>query len=221
VPLTLVQTVAPTAEPLTLAEAKLHARQDFDDDDTLFTALIVAARNWAETYTGRQLVTATWRLSTDQFPYFEGSGGRGLAFTAGLPGYSPFAAYASYGAIRLPRPPLQSVTSIVYDDTTGTPQTLDPTLYRVDADSEPARITPAYGEIWPTARAQTNAVRVTYTAGHGNAAAVPQAIKQALLLMIGHWYVNREAVAAEGVQAVPLPLAVNSLLDPYRSLWEF
>lgn len=190
-PLTIVQTVAPSAEPISLPEAKAHVRQDQADDDGSLTALIVAARDWVENFTGRQLITATWRLSLDGFPR----------------------------ELRLPRPRLIDVSSLVYDASDGTETTLAPASYRIDADSEPARIQPAYGESWPTTLCQSNAVRITYTAGYGNAAAVPQAIKQAMLLLISHWYEFREPVVQGAVQH--LPLAVESLLRPYQSHWEF
>lgn len=40
-------------------------------------------------------------------------------------------------------------------------------------------------------------------------------VKAAMLLLIGHWYANREA-AIVGASASKLPLAVESLLQPYR-----
>ena len=59
---------APTEEPVSLVEAKLHLRVDFSEDDLLITALIAAARQAAETLTGRQLVTARWKYILDSFP---------------------------------------------------------------------------------------------------------------------------------------------------------
>ena len=65
-PLQLV--TAPTQEPVSLAEARLHLRVDFSDDDALIMALIRSARLAAETITGRQLVTARWKYILDSFP---------------------------------------------------------------------------------------------------------------------------------------------------------
>ena len=54
--------VGPGEEPVSLAEAKLHARVDGSDEDALVSALIAAARLHVESLTGRALVTQTWRL---------------------------------------------------------------------------------------------------------------------------------------------------------------
>lgn len=179
----ITQTVAPTAEPVTLAEAKAHCRIDMTADDTLVGSLIVAAREWVESRLGQQLMPATWRLKLDCFPAWE---------------------------MELPRPPLTAVSSIGYVDSAGSTQTLSSTLYRVDTDSLPSRVTPAYGQVWPATRGQTHDVTVTYTAGYASASAVPQTIKQAILLLVSHWYENREASGETKLQDIPL--GVESLL---------
>lgn len=179
---------APAAEPLSLAEAKLHLRVDHADEDTLITALIVAARGCAEHETGRALVTQTWELVLDAFPE----------------------------AFVLRKPPIASVTSVKYiDPATGAEQTLDLADTLLDEISEPGYLVPAYGKAWPEARATANAVRVRYVCGYGNAAAVPAAIKQWMLLAIGTMYEQR-GTAVAGTFA-PLPDRFwGALLDPYR-----
>jgi hypothetical protein len=72
-------------------------------------------------------------------------------------------------------------------------------------------LTPAYGESWPATRAQLGAVNITYTAGY---TAVPEPIIQAMYLMIGDMYDNREAVS-QGNEYRANPTACN-LLYPYR-----
>jgi peptide/nickel transport system permease protein len=52
-------TTAPASEPITLTEAKAHLRVDFDDDDTLITAMIAAARGYVEEHCNRALLTQT------------------------------------------------------------------------------------------------------------------------------------------------------------------
>ena len=82
----------PTVEPVSLAEAKLHLRVDFDDDDALIESLISAARVAAETLTGRQSCTARWIRTLDGFPC---------------------------SSLQLHRCPVQSVVEISYQDQLG------------------------------------------------------------------------------------------------------
>lgn len=183
------QTVAPATEPLSLADAKLHLRVVSDDDDDLITALIQGAREYVETFLRRQLVTATWAMTLDEFP-------------------------DSDGDITLPLPPLASVTSIAYVDGDGDDQTLDSANYTVHTNCEPGKITLAYGESWPSTRDQPDAVTVTFVAGYGAAAAVPAGIVAAIKLVLGDLYENREA-AVLGTIRSDNP-TVKNLLWTYR-----
>lgn len=188
--MSLKQTGAPSEEPLTTTEAKAHLLVTHNDDDDLIDRQIVAARQWVEHYTQRQLVTATWRLSLDAFPT---CGDR---------------------IIELPKPPAASVTSITYYDESGVSQTLASSKYILDSDSEPARVAEAPNQTWPSTQSRINAVTMTYTAGYGDEGDVPAALKAAMLLIIGHYYENRESVVT-GTIATELPMAVQSLVDAY------
>lgn len=109
------------------------------------------------------------------------------------------------GCIYLPMPPLASVTSIAYVDANEDSQTLvEDTDYRVDVYSQPGRIEPI--DVWPTTDDRLAAVTITYVAG---AATVPERVKQAMHLLVAHWYRNREAVGNAGTE---VPMAVNALL---------
>lgn len=188
---------APTEEPVTPGEAKLHLRVDGTDDDALITALIVAAREAAEHITGRALMPQTLELALDAF----------YEFNRDHPGRHAY-------RVILPRPPVASITSVKYVDTTGTLQTLDPSAYVLDDYSEPARLVPAYGTCWPATRCQENAVLIQYEAGYADAASVPQQIKSWMLLRIGMLYENREGIVA-GVPLAEMP-GVDRLLDACR-----
>ena len=124
--MTLVLVTPPAVEPVSLDELKAHLRinADQNDEDALLQHYLTTARKYAENYTWRAFITQTWRVSFDCFPC----------------------------KIEVPRPPLQEVTSIQYVDTAGDTQTLDEDLYQVDADSQPGRIIPAYGQSWPSIR---------------------------------------------------------------------
>lgn len=195
----------PAEEPVSLAEAKLHLRVDFSDDDALITSLISAARQAAETITGRQFVTARWKLVLDRFP-----GPSRMGVPAGLPFSLPG------HAILLPKCPVQSVFAIQHLDMAGFTQTMPPAEYTVDTACEPARVTPVFGRIWPIALPQIGAVSVTFDAGYGPAASVPEGLKSWIKLRVGSLYAHREEVALLTRGSVaPLPF-IDGLLDPYQ-----
>jgi uncharacterized phiE125 gp8 family phage protein len=198
----------PSEEPVSLAEAKLHLRVDVDDDDTLIGSLIIAARQAAETLTGRQLVNARWKLVLDAFP------GPAVMSTR----HDATVSFPSH-AIVLSKCPVQSVVGIQYLDMNGSIQTLSPADYVVDAACEPARIAPVFGKTWPPTLPQIGSVTLMFDAGYGTAAAVPAGIKSWIKLRVGSLYAHREemSVLMRG-RIDPLPF-VDGLLDPYRVAW--
>lgn len=191
----LAPVTAPAEEPLTLTEAKAHLRVTAADDDTYITTLIIVARQWAENVTRRALITQTWDLFLDKFPSMLSPG----------------------SMIEVPLPPLVSVTTVKYTDTDGVQQTLSASLYDVDINAERGRITPAYGEVWPSTRAEMNAVEIRIVAGYGATAFVPVKIKQAMLLLIGHLYERREDTVV-GVTPARVPQASEWLIADYQSI---
>ena len=184
-PISITVVSPASAEPITLDEAKRHLREDGSDQDELITGLIVAAREYVEGGSDRVLMPQTVRQYFDDFP------------CDGEP-------------MRLSVHPIRSVSAIGYIDSDGDEITLDASDYRVDSVSTPARITPAFGETWPTSQGVINGVYVNVAAGYSDAASVPRALRQAILLLIGHWYENREA--ATDFERKEVPLAVQSLI---------
>jgi len=171
---------APASEPVTLAEAKAHSNVVHADDDAVITAQLVAARDYIEALIKAPLMQRSYRLRLDRFP--------------------------SANALMLPGWPVQSITAVRYIDPTNTQQTMSSTLYALDADSSPARLTLARGAAWPAVGIEAGlwGVEVEYVAGYTNAAAVPQPLKQALLLVFGHWYDNaRETAVADNLREAP------------------
>lgn len=168
--LTLV--TAPEREPVELPIEKLHARIDGVDDDDLVKIYAKTARRHAEQFLGRALVTQAWKLTLDHFPC---------------------------GPIRLDLPPLQSVSSVKYLDSSGVEQTLDPSVYRafgVGAEGG-GGIELDYGKTWPVTYPVKEAVRITYVCGYGAPEAVPDEIKAAILLHLTTLYERREMHNAE------------------------
>ena len=176
---------APTAEPVTRQEVKDHLRIDSDLEDTHLDLLIKAARQHCENAIHRAFVTQTWRLKLDHVPC-----GTTITF---------------------PNPPLLTVSSFAYVDTSGSSTTWSSTNYTVAADADPGRLMLAYNASWPAVRTQPEAITITYTAGYGAASAVPQTLKHAVKMLVAHWYENREPVLTGSIVA-DMPMSVDALL---------
>ena len=167
----LKRTVAPTIEPVTVSEQKLHSRMGTDaaEEDSKVANYLAASREMVEVDCRVALCTQTWTLQFDQFPV---------------------------DVIEVPIWPLQGISSISYVDTNGATQTWSSSNYIVNTANKPGRITLAYGMSWPVARYQENAITVTFVAGFGAASDVPQIYKQAIRLLAGECVISGEAVGA-------------------------
>lgn len=165
----LRRTSAPVVEPVSLAEAKSHCRVDTTNDDSLLASLITTARELVEDYLDRSLVTQRLVMTLDQFPT----------------------------EIELPRPPMSgsgtttAVTVTYTVSAEGQTATLEATRYRVDRDSTPGVIRNLYGQSWPGNRDDQNSVTVTWWAGYGSSADVPQRVKSAILMTVLELYEKR------------------------------
>jgi uncharacterized phiE125 gp8 family phage protein len=182
---------APSVEPITIDEAKLHIRSHADiiQEDDAIDAFIKAAREAGESFTNRAFVTQTWKAFFDYFPCWE---------------------------VELPNPPLQSVTHVKYIDGAGVLVTLVAnTDYVVDTTSEPGRIYPAYGKTWPSTRSVPKAVEIQFVCGYGGPEQVPASIKTAMKQLIASFDANRETVIV-GQNAFEVPHTMSWLLYPHR-----
>ncbi|MAF43063.1 MAG: hypothetical protein CMI54_02680 [Parcubacteria group bacterium] len=183
--------VEPAIEPVTLDEMKDFLKVEHTEDDALIFGLIVAARGLAEEYTHRAFISQTLIFQMDAIP--------------------------SHGVIDLPKAPLQSVTTFQYVDSDGNTQTWGSSNYRVDTVMEPGRVTAAYDVSWPTVRAVTGAVTITYVAGYGSTRNdIPEGIRLAIMLMVSDLYENGSDVVI-GASVSNLPTTSKTLLNPYRN----
>ena len=193
----------PDTEPVTLAEAKSHVAVDGTADDEMLSGFIAAARQYVERRIDRHLIDARLEMRLDNFP--------------------------AETEIRLPRPPFSptatrqtvelewtDATLTVHAMTEATPN-LTPAgdQFLIDRKAQPAVVTPNVYGYWPVVGPVRSAVAIRWWAGYGNTpAAVPRGIRTAILMLVSHWYLNREA-ATPGSLSEP-PFAVNELLSTYR-----
>lgn len=208
---------APATEPISLTEAKSHLRVDHSSDDTLISALITMAREYVEAETNRALFTQTWDWFLDDFPPPAGNE-KQCTDLLNLYGYD----YPRFSIIEIPKPPLQSITWVKYaDPTTGTMTALvNGTDYEYETASERGRLCPVYAKQWPTVKVQLNAVNIRFVCGWTNATVslIPKGLKHAMLLLIGAYYENREAiVTSKDVRELPVPFTVKALCHQHMS----
>lgn len=179
----------PTAEPLSLGHAKHFLRVEHGDDDELVAALIAGARGHVEARTRRALMTQTWRLILDAWP--------------------------AEGLIPLLLAPLRSVVAARLHRRDGTTQAVDAEAFTVDAAAAPGVVGFAPGAVPAPGRALAG-IEIDIEAGYGPAPEdVPEPLRQAMRLLIVHWYENRSAVSSREA-AAPMPMAVEALIAPYR-----
>lgn len=172
-----------------IADLRQHLKLDtvagVHPDDDLVLALAASAAAYCEHACDRAFGTQTLELALDQFPVEV--------------------------AIALPRGPVVSITSVKYIDSAGDEQTVGSAAYALDDYSTPAYLVPTVDTDWPDTLATVNAVKIRYVTGLD---VVPPTIKSAMLLLVGHWYEHREAVAPGTWGAIPL--GVQGLLDTQR-----
>lgn len=168
-----IRTVEPAIEPITVDEAKLQARITHTTEDALFFSWIRTARQAAEDYLSRGLLTQTWKLTLDRF----------------------------VEVIALPMAaPLQSAT-VAYYDSTGVLTTLAPTVYLVNTTSRPGCIERAPSQSWPAVQSDRwGAVEITYVVGWTTADLVPETIKQGIRAYVAYLECDREG--ADGTAAL-------------------
>lgn len=190
---TLSLVTAPSAEPLDITEVKLNSRIDHSAEDAILTHLIACARVYVEGICGRALCTQTWKVFYDRWPCST--------------------------LIVLPKAPVASITHVKYYDTAGSPTTWASSNYILDGESNPPRLSLSYSGSWPAATLQPiKGIEVQLIGGYGNAAAVPSAFKQAMYLLVEHWYRNKSEVVVGNTAASVsrrIEMGVESILRDY------
>ena len=182
-----VMVAGPGAEPVSLQDYKDHARTIADQEDTLLTAYLKAARRRIEEATGLRYVVQVWDWYLDAFPDLR--------------------------TIIPPYFPLREVVSITYTDTQGDSQTLSTSKYVVDTTGDMGRISLAYGETWPSTYDEVNVVKIRMALGF--ATAFTAATDTDLITAANHPYSDGDVIRLQNSQnasggALPAPLAVDT-----------
>lgn len=118
---------------------------------------------------------------------------------------------AAWNSMQLPRLPVMSVEKVTYWTADNQEKEMEPSKYRVDLDEGIVYIlNPPEDKL-----AEGNPIRVHYTAG----GETPATARQAMLLLIGHWYNNREAVVVGSATSVEVGMAAKTLLNQNKGWW--
>lgn len=174
-----------TAESvISTADLKLFLRVDHSEEDSLISALRLAAINFVEKYCNVRLGSVSAVMYLDKFPSWW----------------------------EVPAGPVTAVNSITYQVGPSSTATLDTSNYYYDLKRKPARIAVINP---PSVYDYSMAgVEVNLTIGYAEAA-VPEALVQAVRLLVGHYYEQRQGVVV-GTISSQLPIGVYSLCNPYR-----
>lgn len=171
--------------PVTVAEVLKHCRLDgMTEHEDELTDILRDAIDYVESETDLTLCVSKYRWTLDYFPSC---------------------------ALTLPIRPVLSA-SIRYRDTAGTWQTVDEASYQLHGLANPPllRLNPL--NVWPTTQSDVwSAVEIELVGGHNGTDNVPSQAKRAILLIAGHWFVNREALLT-GTISKEIELGVSSLL---------
>lgn len=211
------------AHPISLTECKEYLRVTGTEQDTVIAHLLNAATDYAETCTGLTIRATRFQFALDHFPY-------GYTSVPGITQYVDYSAnvpspYYDGDNIILPRMPLYDPTedatliSVSYTNTAGNNASLTiSTDFLVDESSMPGRLYLPYNDTWPQTRAIQGAVIIQFSAGHRATSdagpfstSLPDGIRQAIKILVGHWYENREPVVI-GAGVNNVPMSVESLL---------
>jgi uncharacterized phiE125 gp8 family phage protein len=179
---------APAGEPLALDDVRAFLRADTNADDELIASLIAAARAHVETQTRRALMTQAWRITLDGWP--------------------------ADGRIPVRPGPLRELTAARVYDVNGNATTLDLQHFVPDLGASELVVAP-WAVMQPTRLAAGIALDVTV--GYGDTGAeVPEPLRQAMRLLVAHWYENRGLVVTGSMSRAALPATAAALLAPYR-----
>jgi uncharacterized phiE125 gp8 family phage protein len=180
---------APSDLPVTLKEAQDQTNSVAGDDDGLLRRLIATATSTVETDAGVKLC-----LQTVQLNYYD--------------------IKWDNAEIEVPEPyyPVNAIVAVNYRDAAGVLQTVNNAIYQASFD-RPTRLKPYPNQSWPSIEpGYYDSLAVTLEVG---AVLPPEQAKHAILLLVAHWYLNREA-ALIGAVSSEIKLAYTTLINQLK-----
>lgn len=113
--------------------------------------------------------------------------------------------------IELPKPPFVAISSITYLDDASQSQTLATTTYDIDDAEEPCLI--VFEKDLPQLADTRLPITINYSAGYADADAIPEPIKQYVLMIVGSLYdTSRSAHSEYALHTTP---TARMLIAPY------
>ncbi len=169
------------------------------EEDDLLEDYISAAREFLETQTKQVFCESSFEIFLNEWPL--------------------------NGRVEFPISPIISIVSFEYIDANSAYVAIDPTSYfEALYDAPPYLIYGSAG--WPSVNCRPGAIRLEVRAGYASAGSpsdairVPHMAKQAIKMLVGHWYENRETVATTpGVIPASVPLGWDDLIYPLRRIY--
>jgi len=184
----LVLTSAPAVEPVTVDEAKWFLRIDYDDENSLLASLITSSRLQIEAALDLALITQSWSWTFDSWP--------------------------KGNVLELPIGFVRSIEAVRITARDGTVNEVSPDQFVLEGGRIPPRLLSKSGD-WPKPGIPALGIEIAFTAGFGSEPSdVPEPIRQALLMLVAHWYEHRDPAEIGGA-ATRIPEAVSALLKPY------
>ena len=184
-----------TELPVNVAKLKNSLRVTDNNELEELQDLIWAAAGYVEYYTGRALLSCQYAMSQRFFIGRE---------------------------IWLERTPVTAINSVTYRDTSGTTQTLDPSVYELQggAGLRP-QLALKYNQSWPTTDRTSAAITVNFTAGFATPAALRSGnprLHRAIVMLASHLFNNREGIVVNARGAVlDVPRHLNSFISQLRT----
>lgn len=180
----------PAFDAVTIDRARQQCNVSHNEDNQFLKSCLLAAQAYIEKALECTIGESNWLLTLDRFP-------------------------ASNAPLPIPMWPVKEVTAVRYTDTNGVEQTLSLASITQPASEGRFQMCSVDWQAWPIVRHNPNSVEIEFTAGWSGREDVPPQITQAILMLVAHWYENRESVLI-GQTSKEIEFATTALIESIR-----